>query len=61
MFLFGLSGTENAEKNRKVLLKHLGLPDNLSPNTMLGVVNTMFSFEEFEKAVLECQKHLDKN
>ena len=61
MFLWGLSGTENAQNNRKVLLKYLDLPDNLSPNTMLSVVNTMFGFEKFEKAVLECQKHLDKN
>ncbi len=61
MFLWGLSGTINAESSRKILLKHLGLPDNLSSNTMLSVVNIMFGFEEFEKAVLECRKHLDKS
>lgn len=61
MFLFGLSGTHNAESNRKILLKHLNLPENLSPNAMLSVVNTMFTYSEFEKAVLECQKRLDKS
>lgn len=61
MFLWGLSGTKNAENNRKILLRYLNLPDNLSPNTMLGVVNAMFVFEEFEKAVLECLKHTVKS
>ncbi len=61
MFLFSLSGTYNAESNRKKLLKYLNLPENLSPNAMLSVVNTMFSFEEFERAVLECLKHMVKN
>ncbi len=61
MFSFGLSGTYNAENNRKILLKYLNLPENLSPNAMLSTVNTMFTFEEFEKAVLECQKHMVKN
>ena len=61
MFLFGLSGIHNAESNRKILLKHLNLPENLSPNAMLGVVNTMFTYSEFEKAVLECQKRLGKS
>lgn len=61
MFTFGLSGTNHAESNRKILLKHLNLPENLSPNAMLSVVNTMFTYSEFEKAVLECQKLLDKN
>ncbi|MBQ4120315.1 MAG: DUF4093 domain-containing protein [Clostridia bacterium] len=61
MFLFGLSGNHDAASNRKILLKHLNLPENLSPNAMLSVVNTMFSYEEFEKAVLECQKLMGKS
>ncbi|MBR6533108.1 MAG: DUF4093 domain-containing protein [Clostridia bacterium] len=54
MFLNGLSGTENATNNRKALLKFLNLPDNLSANATLDVLNTLLSKEEFEKAVAEC-------
>ncbi len=60
MFLNGLSGTKNATNNRKVLLKFLNLPDNLSANATLDVLNTLFSKEEFEKAVEECLNLGDK-
>ena len=61
MFLYGLSGTENAQSNRKKLLKYLSLPENLSANALLDVVNTLFTKAEFEKAVEECLNPLDKN
>ena len=54
MFSNGLSGTENATENRKILLNFLNLPDNLSANATLDVLNTLLSKEEFEKAVEEC-------
>lgn len=61
MYFCGLSGVENSLENRKILLKHLNLPDNLSANAMLDVLNTLLTFEEFEKAVEECLNHGDKN
>lgn len=43
----GLTGGENAAKNRKRLLEHLGLPTYLSTNAMLTAINCLYSFEEF--------------
>ncbi len=60
MFLNGLSGTEDASKNRKTLLGYLGLPDNLSANATLDVLNTILDKNQFEKAVAECLNPLDK-
>lgn len=54
MYLCGLSGSENSALNRKKLLDFLKLPDNLSPNALLSVLNTILTFDEFEKAVEEC-------
>lgn len=61
MFLRALSGSENSSNNRKRLLKYLQLPENLSPNAMLDILNTLLTFEEFEKAVEECLNSQDKN
>ena len=61
MFLNGLSGGTNSANKRKELLKYLNLPDNLSANAMLDILNTLLSYEEFEKAVSECQKNQIKN
>lgn len=47
MFCFGLSGNENSAENRKKLLKELELPENLSPNAMLDILNNFYSKEEF--------------
>lgn len=51
MFRFGLSGSYDAAEKRKSLLKFLELPDNLSPNAMLDIINTFFSYEEFERKI----------
>jgi ribonuclease M5 len=61
MYFCGLSGRENATENRKKLLEFLNLPKNLSANAVLDVLNTILTFEEFEKAVEECLKPQDKN
>ncbi len=55
MYFYGLSGGENSSIKRKEILSFLDLPTNLSPNIMLDVINTLFTKNEFEKAVSECQ------
>ncbi len=47
LFLCGLSGGANSRTRRKELLNALGLPENLSPNAMLDILNTVLSYEEF--------------
>ena len=61
MFFWGLSGGADSKQKRAQLLEFLKLPSNLSPNALLDVVNTLFTREEFLKAVEECQKLQDKN
>lgn len=47
LFLRGLSGGENSSEKRRELLKIMELPQNLSPNAMLDILNTVMTYEEF--------------
>ena len=47
LFCMGLSGGENSSQKRKELLKKLSLPQSLSPNAMLDILNTLYTYEEF--------------
>ncbi len=51
MYLFGFSGGENSAEKRKALLKKLELPESLSSNAMLDVINNLYTFEEFCEVV----------
>jgi ribonuclease M5 len=43
----GLSGGDNSSEKRRSLQKKLNLPENLSANGLLDVLNVMFTREEF--------------
>lgn len=47
MFALGLTGTPDASSRRAVLLKKLSLPEKLSQNALLDVLNALMSREEF--------------
>ena len=53
LYLLGLTGTENAEHNRKYLLKHLNLPSYLSTNAMLTALNCLYSLEELKEIIVK--------
>ncbi len=59
LFALGLSGTPGAEGRRRALLKRLSLPEHLSPNAMLEVLNALYSYEQLtgEKIFLENEKN----
>lgn len=61
LYEHGLTGGENSRKKRELLLKSLSLPIGLSTNVMLDVLNTLFTFEQFETAVKKCQNPGDKS
>lgn len=61
MFLYGLSGTQNASENRKKVLGKLDLPLNLSSNAMLDVINALLTKKEFEEMAQRCLNLGDKN
>lgn len=46
LYAMGLSGKENSVENRNKLMKHLQLPERLSPNALLDVLNALMSREE---------------
>lgn len=47
----GLSGCPDSSLKRKILLKAMDLPENLTANALLEVVNTQFSKDEFIRFV----------
>lgn len=47
----GLSGREDSKEKRREFLKLLGLPEHLSVNCLLEVLNGMLSFEEYKNAL----------
>ena len=61
MFEFGLSGGTESSVNRKKVLKFLDLPQTLSPNAMLDVLNNMLTYEEFTEVIKRCQEAETKN
>ena len=46
-FLIGLTGGQDSHKKRQKLLKQLQLPEHLTANAMIDVINSLMSFEEF--------------
>jgi len=49
LYAAGLSGTPDAAENRKALLKKLDLPERMSANAMLEVLNALYGYEELRE------------
>lgn len=47
MYLAGLSGGPDSNSRRKRLQKQLGLPERLSTNALLQVLNSLYTYDEF--------------
>lgn len=47
LYVAGLSGTPESAERRRALLQKLELPERLTPNGMLDVLNALFTREEF--------------
>ena len=47
----GLSGTADASERRLKLLKHLNLPERMSPSAMLQALNLLYNLEELTTIV----------
>ncbi|HBH94891.1 MAG TPA: DUF4093 domain-containing protein [Ruminococcaceae bacterium] len=50
-----LMGREGSEEKRKKLLKKLSLPEMLSVNSLLEVLNSIYSLEEYKNALKEIE------
>lgn len=53
LYEYGLSGKENSSLKRKMLLKKLSLPERLSTASLLKVLNSFVTYDEFIAAVKE--------
>ncbi|HBL40616.1 MAG TPA: DUF4093 domain-containing protein [Ruminococcaceae bacterium] len=51
----GLTGCANSQAKKAKLLKDLDLPERLSTSSLLQVLNTMLTFEEYKQAVDACR------
>lgn len=49
LYFAGLSGTADAAERRSALLKRLELPEHLSTNGLLAVLNALYGYEELVK------------
>ena len=61
LFTLGLSGATDSSAKRKALLKYFELPETLSPNAMLDVLNNILEPNEFFEVAQKCQNEQDKN
>lgn len=61
MFSLGLSGGSNSSENRKKLLRHLKLPEGLSPNAMLDILNVYLTHEELIEVAKKCLSEENKS
>ncbi len=53
LYEWGLSGRPNSQEKRKKLLQKLDLPERMSSSSMIKILNSFISFEEFENTVKE--------
>ena len=51
LYADGLSGKENSDEKRRRLAKELSLPPRLSPNAMIEILNRVYGYERYKKAV----------
>lgn len=51
----GFSGTADSKANRAALLRYFALPERLSKNALLQVLNTFATYDEYKAAVAQIQ------
>lgn len=55
LFEDGLSGGKNSREKKSALLKYLDLPERLSTSSLLQLLNTFLSYDEYKAAVKACK------
>lgn len=51
LFEDGICGKDNSQEKRKRLLKELSLPEHMSANAMLKIINSYLTYDDYKKAV----------
>lgn len=58
LFEYGFSGRPNSQEKRKLLLKKLSLPERLSTSSLVKILNTFVTYEDFitiAKEITSCE------
>ena len=55
LYEYGFSGRPNSQEKRKKLLKRLSLPERLSTSSLVKILNTFVTYEEFVKEAEQCE------
>lgn len=53
-----ICGKENSSEKRKQLLKKLALPERMSANAMLKVINSYLTYDDYKNAIKEIEKQI---
>ncbi len=53
LYEYGLTGKENSKEKRTLLLKSLALPERMSTSSLIKILNTFVTYEEFCEKVKE--------
>ena len=61
MFLWGLSGSDNATDRRRKLQKYLNLPENIPANSFLDLINSVYGYEKFSEVINRWKQDTDRN
>ena len=56
LYEYGLSGRENSSQKRKKLLSALALPERMSTSSLVKILNSFVTYEEFMKKVKEIER-----
>ena len=56
LYEYGLSGRPNSQAKRKELLKRLALPERLSTSSLVKILHTFVTYEEFINCVKEIEQ-----
>ena len=51
LFEDGVSGGQNSRALKAALLRYLDLPERLSTSSLLQVLNTILTFDEYKQAI----------
>lgn len=52
----GLSGCEKSREKRLALIKELSLPEHISPNALLSVLNSLLGYDNYKKLIKKIYK-----
>ncbi len=57
-YIDGLSGGEGSCERRRLICKKMGLPTNLSANSLLEALNMLYGREKYKELVASVQNHI---